>query len=768
MHITSHRLALVLAIGAVTLGSNAQAQAERATLDEIIVTAQKREQNLQDVPISVAVETAASLTKKGIIDLAGLATRTPNLFIEDSGATTNMAMRGLGSPGIESIEPSVGLYIDNISFARPRGVTQNPFYDMERIEVLRGPQGTLWGRNTIAGAINMITAKPTEEFEAYINTEFGNYDSRQHDGMVSGPITDTLSGRLSGYYAERDGYLDNEGIGPDGGGIDSQAVRGQLHWRPNESFDANLKYEYIDHSTLGHTIQIVGGGPRPFLPGVPNTVTQAMKDAGEDFEIDLDQHVNGTGDFSFVADDPRQENKTSLGALVMNWQVGDFTITSQTGYADWEAVRVMEFSGGPLNVIGLRGEEGDTGEFWSQELRLESPRDGAFSYIVGLYYDDLKMVQTPWDKGGGAIIQVPGGVGLLARNGDVENVDSWSAYFEGTYNINEQWIASVGVRGGEETKDFKDYVGLELVFGGDFDDPSGIYVEDGGSTFFGQQIIQDLSSTDDYVTWSAKLQYLMNDSTRLYVTAVTGYKSGGFNNAGNTLVIADKVVEPEDSLSFEVGAKMDLADGQGRLNIALFYTTFDDLQVAKSDTTGVIVTTNAAEAVTQGIEIEGAWQLTENLTVGGSYAYLDAEYEDFKNAPCGPYKRAANPLACVAGQDLSGETLQRAPENSGNLYIQYVQSVSSKWDLLTYLGWTYRDEATTVISNEFGSDEISLVDGRIQFTNDASGWMVALKGNNLTDETALILSQDNDLLQGAQFGAITMPRTYAIQVRKTF
>ena len=122
----------------------------------------------------------------------------------------------------------------------------------------------------------------------------------------------------------------------------------------------------------------------------------------------------------------------------------------------------------------------------------------------------------------------------------------------------------------------------------------------------------------------------MNDSTRLYVTAVTGYKSGGFNNAGNTLIIADKVVDPEDSLSFEAGAKIDLADGQGRLNIALFYTTFDDLQVARSDTTGVIVTTNAAEAVTQGIEIEGAWQLTENLTVGGSYAYLDAEYEDFE------------------------------------------------------------------------------------------------------------------------------------------
>ncbi len=761
--------ALLLAISTAGGIEHAAAQSDRLALDEIIVTAQRREQSLQNVPISVAVETAATLEKKGIAELAGLAVRTPNLFIEDGGATANIAMRGLGSPGIESIEPSVGLYIDSISFARPRGVTQNPFYDMERIEVLRGPQGTLWGRNTIAGAINVVTARPTEELSGYVSGEVGNFDAYQIEGVVSGPLVDTLSGRLSVYTANRDGYLHNVGIAPDGGGIDSQAYRVQLQWQPNDCFRANLKWEQIDHSTEGHTIQLVGRGPRPFLPGVPNLLNKLYRAAGEDYDIDRTQRVNGTGDFSFVADDPRQQNLTDLGSLVFAWDLSGYTLTAQTGYADWEAQRVMEFSGGALDIIGLRGEEGDTGEFWSQELRVQSPTDRTFHWVAGIYYDDLKMVQTPWDDGGGAIINVPAsGIGLLARNGDVEKVESYSGYFEGTFNFNEQWIATAGLRLGKEKKDFEDFVGLELVFGGDYDSPSGVYIEDGGTTFFGQQTIQPLNRDDEYLTWSAKLQYQMNDATMLYVTAATGYKSGGFNNAGNTLVIADKVVEEEDSIAFEAGAKMDLADGRGRLNIAVFHVTFDDLQVARSDTTGVIVTTNAAKAVTEGIELDGAWRLTDTLTVGSSLAWLNAEYEDFENAPCGPFQRAADPAGCLDGQDLSGETLQRAPDYSGTVYLEFTQGLGGGWDMDAYAGYTFRDKSTTVISNEFGAESMQLLDARVSFSHEDSGWMVALKGNNLTDERKLILRQDNDLLQGGQFGVINMPRTYALQVRKSF
>ncbi|HQY71454.1 MAG TPA: TonB-dependent receptor, partial [Pseudomonadales bacterium] len=175
-----------------------------------------------------------------------------------------------------------------------------------------------------------------------------------------------------------------------------------------------------------------------------------------------------------------------------------------------------------------------------------------------------------------------------------------------------------------------------------------------------------------------------------------------------------------------------------------------------------------AEAVTKGIELDGAWRLTDTLTLGGSIAWLNAEYEDFENAPCGPFLRAADPAGCVDGQDLGGETLQRAPDYSGTVYLEFTHAVGGGWDMDAYTGYTFRDESTTVISNEFGADSLELLDARLSFSNADNGWMVALKGNNLTDERKLILSQDNDLLQGGQFGAINMPRTYALQVRKNF
>ncbi|MGI9292876.1 MAG: TonB-dependent receptor [Pseudomonadales bacterium] len=766
--VTLVQLGLFCMLSAGTTAQNAASY----TLEEVIVTAQKRSQSLQDVPISVAVETAASIEKKGILDLSSLSNHTPNLFIEDGGATANIAMRGLGSPGIESIEPSVGTYIDSISLARPRGVTQNPFYDLDRIEVLRGPQGTLWGRNTIAGAINIVTAKPGEEFEGHASLEVGNFSSHALEAAVSGPLVPSLYGRLSIYNAERDGYLDNEGIGPDGGGLDSEAYRGQLLWKPSDTFDALLKYEHVNHAQLGHAIQIVGAGPTT-IAGEPNIITPMLIAAGEDFETDTTQRVNGTGLFDFVSNNPRQSNSSDLAALTLNLALGEYTLTSTTGYIDYEAQRVMEFSGGPLNVIGLGGQEGDTVEFLSQELRLTSPKLGNFSFIGGLYYDDLEVVQTPLDEGGGAVIDaIANSTILIARNGDVEDVSSYSAYVEGTYEFSEQWIASAGIRVGEEDKKFTDFVGLEILGldSGVFGAPPGqaVFTEDGGSFIFGQQAVQDLERDDSYLTWSAKLQYFTNDDVMFYVTAATGFKSGGFNNGGNTLILEDKVVSEEESLSIEGGAKMTVADGRGRINIAVFRTEFDDLQVSRTDTTGVLVTTNAAEATTQGVELDASWRLAENWTIGGSYAYLDAEYDDFPNAPCGPFLQEADPVGCMDGQDLGGERLQRAPENSGSLYVEYVREIAKGWEFTSYLGWSFRDETFTVISNEFESDSLSLLDARFELRNADAGWVVAVKGKNLTDEDSLILRQDNALLQGAQFGAIVVPRTYALQVKKLF
>ncbi|MFM7784604.1 MAG: TonB-dependent receptor, partial [Gammaproteobacteria bacterium] len=230
------------------LAGAASAQ-EKLELEEIVVTAQKRSQLAQDVPIAMSVDTAELLEKKGISSLEGLGYQTPSLVIQDVGRVSSVAIRGLGSPGLDTVESSVGIYIDEIYFGRSR-LSRNPVFDMDRIEVLRGPQGTLYGRNTIAGAISMHTARPTEEVEARVLAEGGNLESYRTEGYLSGPITDTLSGRIAGYLAHRGAYLDNS-EGPDGGGTDTEAWRGSLAWDPSESVSVFFKYDHMNHRNNG-------------------------------------------------------------------------------------------------------------------------------------------------------------------------------------------------------------------------------------------------------------------------------------------------------------------------------------------------------------------------------------------------------------------------------------------------------------------------------------------------------------------------------------
>ena len=258
------------------------AQDNKLALEEVIVTAQKRVQSAQDVPIAMTVETGDTLQKKGITTLEGLSYQTPSLYSQDGGRVSSLAIRGLGSPGLDTVESSVGIYIDGIYFGRSR-LTRNPLFDMERIEVLRGPQGTLYGRNTIAGAISMYTARPTNEFEARILAEGGNLDSYKFEGYLSGPLLEGLSGRFAALNSERGTYLDNE-IGPDGGGQDTEGYRGSLLWEPSDSLEVFAKYEHMNHENEGIFDQLISDpfGVWADYPGI-------------DLKQDDNQQVSGTG-----------------------------------------------------------------------------------------------------------------------------------------------------------------------------------------------------------------------------------------------------------------------------------------------------------------------------------------------------------------------------------------------------------------------------------------------------------------------------------------
>lgn len=757
------------AMYSLTLASAiAAAQSEPLVLDEIIVTAQKREQSLQNVPLSVAVETSASLEKKGIINLSTLSVQVPNLFIEDGGNTPTIAMRGLGSPGIESIESSVGLYIDNISLPRPRGLTQNPFFDLERIEVLRGPQGTLWGRNTIVGAINILTAAPTSELYGHASIETGNYGSHVGEVVLSGPLSNNLTGRLSVYNMHSGNFIENK-VGPDSGGRDAEAYRVKMHWQALNNLSIQLKYEHSRNTVFGSMRQYIAPGPNIFA-GVPNTVNPVIGALGENFRIDTVQYIPGDGTLKFTdprfmgfASHTRQSSAADIAAVDVEWSLpGDYVLRSYSGYMNFELDRINNDGAIALN------NRGDKMTISSQELRLESPQIGALNFIAGLYADRLKLTTGTLLKDGSyAIIQSASGTVLRSWGGNAERVDSWSTYLETGVDITDKLRLSVGARYGKEDKKFTNAIGLELFSRGN---PSGRFITDElgrPDPIFPSQQFQILKKDKDYLTSSVRLQYQMTPDVMLYASAATGFKSGGFNNAANTLILANKTFNEETSIALEIGAKSDIYGGRGRLNMALFRTDFDDLQVAKRTEQGTVITTNAAQAYTQGLELESIWRISDRWTIGGSYSFLDAKYDAFKNAPCGTLQQNNNPSVCLNGQDLSGKPLQHAPRHSGSIYIEYGKKLIGGWELDGYLGWSFRDRVTTEISNEFVTDILRLVDARIQVAQPELGWIIAIKGNNLTDERALIDRTASSTLAGVQRGTINMPRTYALHIKKT-
>ena len=840
-------LPLVLAVAAGGVAAQ-----DKLVLEEIIVTAQKREQQIQDVPISMTVDTAELLQKKGISTLEGLSNQTPSLVIQDGGRVSSVAIRGLGSPGLDTVESSVGIYVDEVYFGRSR-LSRNPLFDMDRIEVLRGPQGTLYGRNTIAGAISMHTARPSDEFEGRVLAETGNIDSYKYEGYLSGPLTDTLSGRVAAMAAHRGGYLENS-EGPDGGGQDTEAFRASLAWNPADALSVFAKYDHMNHRNNGIYDQLVADpfGVWANYPGI-------------DLKKDDKQQVGGTGAQN-IADSVGGYYVSDIFAVQANWDMDSgYSLKSITGYNKYDARSRDYITASPVDSLTINGLTERT-EYLSQELRLESPSDQPFRFIAGVFADSYKMHTLPRDGQyaalnlGGSVLPnfVKGistspalgflnnfGPGTQAKvaqgfaNGTQESfrlftpagspdgrtsnltqdIETWSAYFEGTYEFNEQWQLILGVRYTDETNKVKMAKGTYYVNGDDLPwgafptgaqiaatavaaDPSlaavpapllaAIYGGTANTPIGGGRTVKDLplliaaaggtpramdEITKDQFIPSAKLQYFYDDNTMFYLTVASGFKAGGFNSSNiNTYSRATDSFESEDALAIEIGGKFTLLDGAAQLNVAVFRTQFDDLQVSTITPQGAATVINAAGAITQGLELDGSWRMSEAVTLGASYAYLDAFYDDSIPLTCGGYQKAirtqagevftaTNPCTFLLDDQPSGDdSMQRAPENTVTIWGEYYAPVSGDWDLQLYGALNYRDESSTSLENYFYADDLTLLSGRVALVNDTSGWSVALFGNNLLDDDGLVLTQDNS--GGAVKGIITTPRTYGLQLTK--
>ncbi|MDX1734510.1 MAG: TonB-dependent receptor, partial [Halioglobus sp.] len=679
-------LFIALAMAATAAGNPAQAM-----LEEVMVTAQKRTQSLQDVPISVSALQGEKIQEAGIPDMTALADYVPNLHIAAASVNTNIYMRGVGSGNNQGFEQSVGMYIDGVYMGRGYQY-RNAFLDLERVEVLRGPQGTLFGRNTVAGAMNISTASPEvgDETNGSISLFAESYDGLGVEGYVESSLADNFAARLAFKYDESDGYIDNEFLDEDEPAVENAVFRLTTVWEPTDTLQATFKYSHADSERTGApsaTWKFLSAAERAEL--VPNAgafadIAYSLMDAnfpefpgiaGDDFTTfkDNGDGIDRDGEIGIGKYPDGDDSEVDNFVLNLDWSVGDYTVTAITGWSEYEVQANADVDWLPLQFIAR--DDDQQYEQFSQELRLTSPGGEFFDFVTGLYYDDSKLEidrRVTLDLNlndlaptGSLLNLLTGfqyGAEQIGRN-HIYDLDttSWAAFFQGTFNITDFFRVTLGLRYTEEEKDVVSTQFLADSITG-LDMPSdNFYLAQVQATSFNTYAFDYEADreTDDLIP-SINIQYDVGEDSMLYISFSQGFKSGGFtaaddgepgglalaefpcvNVGGNinadcydrTTPNEDFEFDDEEVDAWEIGGKHTLLDGAMTLNWAAFYTEYDNLQTAIFKGVGFTVKNAGASEIT-GIEIDTRWAATDNLTLGGNVAWLDAEYKDFADAPC--------------------------------------------------------------------------------------------------------------------------------------
>ncbi len=731
------RKSLPAAVTLIVACSSLQGLAQGPQLEEVVVTAQKREQSLQDVPISVSVTTGERLDDFSITGLEEMSASIPNVTIAENATQDSVTIRGIGSGANQGFEQSVGTFVDGVYFGRGRS-SRSPFLDVERVEVLKGPQGVLFGKNTIAGALNITTRKPTQEFEGSLEAQyFEGDDSYGATGVLSGPLTDRIAARGVFKYNQSNGFIDNLATGDEDPEIEEQLLRLSLSFDASDRLQLDLKAEWSSYDVDGRQLQMREGGP--------------FRALYESVDPDYEQRLN----FKRSTNNPvfgRDFDDTDAGNVTATIRYDfDFaTLVSITAYTGYEYENNIPASWvANLDTAAKRYDE-EHSQF-SQELRLEATGE-RFDYVLGLFYqteeiDHLQYFDFDTTQAIADGFPLPPFVGRQTFD-LVQDTDSLAAFGQLTWHLTDRLHLTAGLRYTDDQKDL-DYS-----------------QQTSGALPFPSYTLDD-SRDDSDTTPSFNVQYDAWDVGMVYLSYSEGFKSGGFDfESGETF-------DEETVEAWEMGIKTRFAGGSVELNAAVFRSEFSDLQVAAWNGTR-FVTDNAAEAVTQGIEIDARWQITEHWMLSGALGLLDAEYDSFPAAVCTAQQQNAHaadtglpPGTCT--QDLSGKELQFSPEWAGTLNLEYKTDLGGDLRLAGIIGIDYSDQFYTALDLDPISrqDAYYKVNARLQL-GSYTGWSVAVVGKNLTDERTTTWVNDVPFFRGAHFASIDGPRSLGIQARYEF
>lgn len=831
--------AIAYTLGMVgAIGASSSIFAADYALEEIVVTAQKRAESLQDVPISVSAMSAERLAQSGVQRFEDVSAYVPNFAISKDPIGDKINIRGIQSGNQAGFEQSVGTFVDGVY--RGRGVQiRNAFMDVAMVEVLRGPQGTLFGKNTIAGALNIRSAGPTEEFESEISTAYNTeFDELDIQGYVSGSLTASVRARLAVLSREmKDGWVDNSFYHQDGPASDESAARLTLEWDINESTMLTFRHEdgSFDNKAAGYTIAQAGG------LAAFGAITS-----------DSDALIGNSGPVMDFGSDNLMKGDTQETSITLESEFEQGSLTAIVSHSQYQFDRFLDADYSALN--GLRFDDTEDFEQDSLELRFASQIGDGFEYIAGVFYQqqdmsvdglayfNLPSLQAVLNGGcanalgaaytgnyvaGNAVATATnvssfGSAALsnvcaqaAAFDGVTDGVqryakleqetESLAIFAQGTFDISDSVRLTLGIRYTEEEKKAD-----QSVYAADFgarntsesNNPLTIGLAQGVGEFTTHHFSSDddgMSRDEESLTWSANLQWDVNQDIMAYISASTGFKAGGFNSfymgqaGGNGADSNDASFDEEEVITFEIGSKMTLLDGRAELNLALFQTEFDNLQASIFSGGTTFEVQNAAKATSRGIEIDGRWRATEKLTVTGSVGWVDFEFDDFTSQACTndqftvarqnafdsastDFDKALVSLGYNAGvcadqgiNDLSGETSAHTPELSASLAFNYIEQFGD-FELISNLDANYTDD----VYRQDDLDPISLMESNVKvnasltFGPQDGDWDIALIGKNLTDEESFTFINDVPLFGGSHNMSPQAPRSFTVRGRLRF
>ena len=741
----------------------AVAQEAQPAIEEIIVSARKVAEDVQTVPISMSVISGEALVAQSVATLADIQGQVPNLFLQTHPSepqSLSFAIRGQKQNDIAiSLDPSVGLYIDGLYYPRTIGL-RGALVDLERVEVLRGPQGTLYGRNTTGGAISLFSRQPTDELGGSLGVSLGTYSHREVTGLLNLPLSDSAALRLVAQKRSHDGY-GRDGLGRDLVDEDSTYLRGKLRMALSDTVEATLSGSFHENDSGGSIIQLVGlrppnsGAAQPWEGTLAALQTSFQGGLGLVDAINtLKSYIGGVGG-DFYRTGGTEPGWSDVRAYNLGLDVdielsSTLTLRSITGYQSLDRENNGDFDGTPFTLISALRTT-DT-SYASQEFQLLGGHE-TFNWVAGLYAGLEKGTDTTL---GDAIPNLnpasPSSFDARVR------YKSYAAFSQFNWQFAEDWRLTAGLRFSRDEREMKVFNGNRLI---------ACLVPAPGTLVTGQPTNpnngpalcpQTFDDSFSEPSWLVSLDHEFSENLMGYGKVAYGYRTGGRNQRGLNTRESFAKFDPETVTEYEVGLKADILDNRLRLNVALFWDDYEDAQRSTTVPTlsgaPTTVITNAAKAEVRGMELEAALYATDHLTLRAGIGLTDAKYDEFVD---------------VTG-DRTDEEFD-VPEWTANFSGRYQRPVDwGQWAIQLDYQWIdeYVQWPTAINLNAVTQGSYGLVNARLSFNLRGLNADISLFGKNLTDEEYLAVSNSSEASLGYVYGIAGEPRTYGIEFVKRF